>query len=463
MKSRKPNVVFILADDLGYGDLGLFGNELLCTPRLDDLGRSGIALTQHYSGSPLCAPARASLLTGRCNHRAGAVDVPSNRGLDRIALCERTMADVFAAGGYATGMIGKWHNGLHDMRFHPNARGFHEFTGFLNGGMDYHDWVLDRNGQSEHSDGRYLTDVFTDAAIDFVQRHRQESFLLYLAYNAPHLPLQAPEPLVAKYRALNGLTDEVATLYAMIERMDQGIGRVLDELERQGLTRNTIVVFTSDNGPWLRHGLSRFNGPFRGAKGDALEGGIRVPAIVRAPDHLPGGLRTDDMIHFCDWLPTLAGLAGVSTADTLPLDGYDVSSRLSGEPGNTPDVRFWQRNRYEPVLRCNGAMRDGPWKLVWPMRKGADWKDPDDNAAYHLGLTSAHRIMPIHAELPVREIGPVRDPQLYRVDLDPHEDNDLATEHPARVSAMTKAWDAWYDEVVADWSRAFAQSNECVP
>jgi len=177
----KPNIVFILADDLGYGDLGLFGNEIVRTPHLDALGREGVVLTQHYSASPLCAPARAALLTGRYNHRTGAVDVPSNRGLDRIALSEKTIGDIFGQAGYRTGMVGKWHNGLHDMRFHPNARGFSEFAGFLNGGMDYYQWVLDRNGSPEPSDGRYLTDVFTAEACDFIHRHREEPFLLYLA------------------------------------------------------------------------------------------------------------------------------------------------------------------------------------------------------------------------------------------------------------------------------------------
>ena len=459
MKQHPPNILFILADDLGYGDLGLFGNEKIRTPHLDELGHQGVVLTQHYSASPLCAPARAALLTGRYNHRTGAVDVPSNRGLDRIALSERTLGDVFAKSGYATGMIGKWHNGLHDMRYHPNARGFGEFAGFLNGGMDYRQWVLDRNGRPEKGDGRYLTDVFSEEAVDFIKCHRRNPFLLYLSYNAPHLPLQAPEKMIQFYRDQGDLTEEVSTLYAMIERMDEGIGRVLEEIERQGLARNTIVVFTSDNGPQPGPGLDRFNGPFRGAKGDALEGGIRVPAVVRAPDHLPSGLQVHDMIHFCDWLPTLVGLAGIPKETSLPLDGYDATCRLRGERGNIPDIRFWQRNRYEPLPRCNGAMRDGPWKLVWPMRKGGDWKDPDDNASYRMGMTAAHRILPVAAELPKMEITPAGNPQLFKVDVDPHEERDLSAEHPERIDTMTRAWDAWFEEVTAQWRSTFATNT----
>jgi arylsulfatase A len=149
----RPNVIVFLTDDQGYGDLGVFGNEQLQTPHIDRLAHEGVRLTQHYSGSPICAPARASFLTGRYNHRSGALSVESNRGLDRIALRERTNADYFKAAGYATGMIGKWHNGLHDLRYHPNNRGFDEFFGFLNGGMWYFDWIIEVNGRPRRSDG----------------------------------------------------------------------------------------------------------------------------------------------------------------------------------------------------------------------------------------------------------------------------------------------------------------------
>jgi len=488
-----PNIVFILADDLGYGDLGCFGNPIVRTPHLDRLANEGVALTQHYAASPLCAPSRAGLLTGRYNHRTGAVDVPSNRGLDRIDTREQTFADAFGACGYATGMVGKWHNGLHDLRFHPNARGFSEFTGFLNGGMDYYRWVLDRNGRSEPADGRYLTDVFTDEAVAFVQRHRREPFLLYVAYNAPHDPLQAPDALVRRYRESgDALTDEVCTLYAMIEQMDAGIGRILDALAKNGLADNTIVLFTSDNGPYLNGARQRYNGPFRGAKGDALEGGIRVPGIVRWPDGLPAGTQSHFMTHFCDWFPTLLSLAGqercrgeagqvarptaggneassgvgraISPAipqdrmGLLPLDGYDMSCRLRGEAGDVPDIRFWQRNRYEPVPRCNGAMRDGPWKLVWPMQPGGDDKEPDDTVPYRTGLTTGHRIMPIDATLPSRSVEPGTVPQLFNVETDPFEERNIASEHPERVATMTGAWDRWFEEMKAEWWPAYRRN-----
>jgi len=452
---NKQNIIFILADDMGYGDMAHFGNPYVRTPHLDGLARQGVTLTQHYSASPLCAPARAALLTGRYNHRTGAVDVPSNRGLDRIALNETTMADIFAAAGYATGMVGKWHNGLHDMRHHPNNRGFQEFLGFLNGGMDYYTWSLDRNGTTERSDGRYLTDVFSDEAVRFIDRHRDDSFFLYLAYNAPHQPLQAPEELIQHYRDRGGLTEEVCRLYAMIESMDAGIGRTLEALKQNGIEDDTIVVFASDNGPVLGGPLNRYNGPFQGSKGNCLEGGIRVPALVRWPGHLPTDLQSDHLIHFCDWLPTLASMAGIDVPPDLALDGYDVTCRLKGDAGDISDIRYWQRNRYEPVARSNAAMRDGPWKLLWPQRAGADSKDPADTGFYQQGLKgAAHWLMDIDASLPEREIGSAHAPRLFNIEEDPGEATDLAAQQESRVADMQRRWDQWFAEVREEWKQS---------
>lgn len=452
---QRPNVIVILADDLGYGDLACFGNPVVRTPHLDQLHGEGIALTQHYSASPLCAPARAALLTGRYNHRTGAVDVPSNRGLDRLSPEETTLADEFQAQGYVTGMVGKWHNGLHDRRHHPNSRGFREFVGFLNGGMDYYQWVLDRNGHPDAFDGRYLTDVLTDEAVGFVRRHCREPFFLYLAYNAPHAPLQAPEPLIDHYRSLGTLSEEVCRLYAMIEQMDKGIGQLLHTLDRLDLAQNTIVLFTSDNGPWLQGGYARYNGPFRGGKGEVWEGGIRVPAILRWPAELPCGWISDEPFHFCDWLPTLLDLAGLRRQGTLPLDG--VSQRrmlLQQGTAELPPRRFWQRNRYTPVERCNAAVREGCWKLVWPMREGADRKEPEDNVWYQRGLTEPHRCCPIDPSLPSWPVAPPAAPQLYDLPQDPGETHDLAADHPEEVARLSAAADAWFAEVSEEWRHA---------
>lgn len=459
MKPKQPNVIVIVADDLGYGDIAAFGNSIVQTPNLDRMAAEGVTLTQHYSASPICAPARASLLTGRYNHRTGAVDVPSNRGLDRIALSETTIADLFRSAGYATGMVGKWHNGAHDMRYHPNARGFDEFAGFLNGGMDYWQWVLDYNGTPRPSDCRYLTDVFSQEAVEFVRRHRKEPFFLYLAYNAPHAPLQAPEELVERYRRTGELTIAVSAIYAMIERMDAGIGQLNEALESLGLLDDTLVLFTSDNGPAMGGTgddcADRYNGPFSGNKYDVLEGGIRVPAIVRWPSGLRSGTCCDSLVHFTDWLPTLYGLTGGEAPDGLSLDGDNVISLLRGDrDADAIRARYWQWNRYEPVAHANAAMREGRWKLYWPPIPEAAEKDPADNVPYERFMLEAHAVMDIDTTRPPRSVPPPGAPRLFDLEADLAEQTDLSGAHPERVGEMRQKWDAWYEGVMADWRRA---------
>jgi len=198
----RPNIVLILADDMGYGDFGCFNYGTLET-----------------------------------------------RGLDRLALRELTIAELLKRAGYATGLVGKWHNGAYDSRYHPNQRGFDEFAGFSGGWQPYYQWNLDRNGSSSRADGRYLTDVFTEEATEFIHRHRVDPFFLHLAYNAPHFPFEAIEADAAPYKSSGNFTPAVSQIYAMIECMDRGIARVLDTLDRSGLADNTIVMFSSDNGP----------------------------------------------------------------------------------------------------------------------------------------------------------------------------------------------------------------------
>ena len=297
--SKKTNVLLIVADDMGYGDLGVFSEGRVRTPHLDRLVAEGVCMRQHYSGSPICSPARAALLTGRYPHRTGAIGQFEVYGLDRIALRETTLADMFKAAGYATGLVGKWHNGALDARFEPNARGFDEFAGFCGGWSDYYDWHLQTNSSIRKGDGTYLTEVLTRHACDFLDRHRAGPFFLMLTYSAPHSPFQAPAPLVERYLE-RGHDRIVATTYAMIEAMDSGIGQVLESLDRHGLADDTLVMFTSDNGPaffnppfMLGPGEStfneRFNAGLRGSKGWVYEGGIRVPMILRHPGPPAGG------------------------------------------------------------------------------------------------------------------------------------------------------------------------------
>ncbi len=454
MPLKTPNVIVFLTDDQGYGDLGIYGNPDLETPHIDRIGQEGVCLNQHYTGSPICAPARASFLTGRYNHRTGALSVESNRGLDRIALRESTIADVFKGGGYTTGMIGKWHNGLHDMQYHPNNRGFDEFVGFLNGGMHYWNWIIEYNGQPEQSDGRYLTDVFTDEAIGFIERHRAEPFFLYVAYNAPHLPLEAPEEDIRPFQEMGKFTRAVCQLYGMIRRMDICVGRVLEFLEKHGLEENTIVLFTSDNGP-LFHGegeacQKRYNGPFRGRKTDVLEGGIRVPGLIRWPAGLPRGRAFDGMLHFTDWMPTLLQACGIDDRPGLPLDGADVLGALRGEDGKIPTRRFWQFNRYDPIRNCNAAMRDKEWKLYWPRIEEAMKKLASDDPPYRKNFEVPHFTMDVSNPPVERELPPPGEPELYNIDEDPYENTDLAARHPDRVDRMKGELEAWFEAVEAD-------------
>jgi arylsulfatase A len=457
----RPNVVVVLADDMGYGDLGRFNGARSSTPTLDRLADEGACLTQCYSGSPVCAPSRATLLTGRYPQRTGSIDTLQGRGLDRIALSEATIADCFRAAGYSTGLVGKWHNGALDARFHPNARGFDEFAGFSGGASDYWDWALDLNGTETEGDGRYLTDVLTEHALGFVRRHRSEPFLLVVAYNAPHFPMQAPQELVDRYVDA-GETLGAALTYAMIEVMDSGVGRIDETLSDLGLADDTIVVFASDNGPYLGEvqgvSLDRYTHGWRGAKHYVFEGGIRVPALVRWPAGLQAGRTVREMVHFADWLPTLAAAARVSLPDGVALDGDDIGPVLAGETGEVRPERFWQCNRYAPRIEGNSAMRDGDWKLVRPaIPELMQVSEPDRAIDRALNYRQPGRITSIdRSPLPEIDPGPPPAPLLFDLAVDPFEEQDRASEEPERVRRMGEALDRWFESVERERATAAA-------
>jgi len=451
--SSRPNIIVILADDMGYGDIGAFGNAAVHTPALDRLARQGIALRQHYSASPVCAPARAGLLTGRYPHRTGAIDTLEMRGLDRLALREITLADALRAAGYATGLAGKWHLGALDARYHPNRRGFDEFAGFRGGWQDYWKWTLDCNGATRPADGRYLTDVFTDQAVQFIRRHRGRPFFLHLAYNAPHFPLQAPQEDLAPFAGR--FTPAVSLIYAMNRRMDAGIGRVLETLEELGLAQNTIVLFASDNGPDMGgqgdNCAARYNANLAGSKLYVLEGGIRVPAIVRWPAGLPGGREVHDVVHFNDWLPTLLSAAGAGLPAHRQLDGVDALPVLRGDKRHIDPVRFWQWNRYTPLVSCNAAMRDGRWKLVRPALREAMWITDADAEMDKRAKYEPHAVGGLCREPePARNVPDPPPPMLFDLEADPCERNDLAGQHPQRVAGMLRELERWFESVERD-------------
>jgi arylsulfatase A len=451
---RKPNIVLILADDMGCGDIGAFNFGTSQTPVLDSLLEDGAWLTQHYAGSAVCAPSRAALLTGRYPQRTGTIDTQVDYGLRDMAARERTIADLLRQNGYATGHIGKWHLGWRNPGCRPLNRGFDEAISLET--THHWDWVINRNGKREESDGRYLADVLNDEAVGFIHRHQNEPFFLYLAHFAPHTPLLAPEQDIEPFRR-QGLSEELSTLYGMIRCMDRGIGRVLDELDRVGLRENTLVIFSSDNGPqfatsWTdRYRIERYNFGFRGHKDLVCEGGIRVPAIIRWPAGLKVHGAIHDVTHFCDWLPTLLAAAGMALPkDNLPLDGRSLLPLLRGEQAELPERRFWQFSRYYPTAYHNAAVRDGDWKLVRPvMGDGVDGPV--------LGILKPRGIVePPHQFIEdtpyIPQLPPGLPAQLFNLRTDPQELHDLAAQYPDRVERMEQMLDDWFYAVMTDYT-----------
>ena len=451
----KPNVVMILVDDMGYGDFGVFSDGRTVTPNLDRLVGEGVCLTQHYAASCVCNPSRASLLTGRYPHRTGSVDTLDWRGLDRLALREVTLADVLRQAGYATGLMGKWHLGALDPRYHPQRRGFGEFVGFRGGWQDYYRWNLDEGDHVRPADGRYLTDVLSDEAVDFIGRHREEPFFLNLCYNAPHTPLQAPEEDIQPFTASGRFNKGLCILYGMIRRMDAGLGRVLAALDRHGLTENTILWFSSDNGPQFSGTgemcIRRPNCGFHGNKGTVYEGGIRVPAVVRWPAGLSGARHEDAMVHMTDWLPTLCSMVGVDAPRDVQLDGVDSSDVLRGEACKAPTRRFWQWNRYTPVMTSNAAFRDGDWKLVRPAI-AESMHIPEDDLRWNSIMRYEPERLPeiVRAPEPARVVPAPGPPELYNLADDPLEQVDLADSEPDRARRMLTELESWFEEVESE-------------
>lgn len=419
--SRPPNVIFILADDMAVGDLARLNGGRTRTPNLDRLVAGGVWFNSAYSASAVCAPARAALLTGRFPHRTGVVSLDLNREpeLTQLHRDEVTLADVFGANGYVTGLIGKWHVGSGG-DYHPLRRGFAEFEGFFGSDeMTYNRYTLDVQGTKQEVSDKYLTDDLSARAINFVRRHQGQPFFLHLAHYAPHRPLGAPEAAIAPYLK-QGLDKKTATIYAMIEIMDRGIGELMEELGRLGLRENTLVIFASDNGPDPIPG-PRFNLGLRGTKYEIYEGGLRVPLVFSWPSKFAAGER-QALVHFTDIFPTLVELAGLKPLPAAkPLDGVSLVAVLAGRGDRTDIARFWQWNRAQPNYTHNAAMRDGEWKLVRP-------------------YVTRNAIARDSALAPV----------LYNLRTDPLETTDVADRHPERYARMKAALAAWSHEVEND-------------
>ena len=451
---RPPNIVVVMADDLGFGDIGCCNFGTTRTPAIDSLVGDGALLTQHYSASPICAPARAAFLTGRYPQRSGVIDTFAHRATDRISRCERTIGDLLGEAGYATGLVGKWHSGALGPDYHPNQRGFAEFVGFRGAGQDYWQWRLERNGVPFPADGRYLTDVLSTEAAQFVRTHRREPFFLVVAYTAPHGPFQAPADAIRTAGTLAHPT-VLETIVAMVERMDAGIASLLDELQRWHLLDDTLVLFTSDNGPWMREGsvaetTVRYNIGLAGGKELVHEGGIRVPTIVRWPTGISEHGPVHAVSHFTDWVPSLLAVAGHGEARRLPGDGVDLMPSLRGEPLERTPPRFWQWSRYGPTPFANAAVRDGDWKLRYPAVPELFAILPSDPAEERRLAADPEHYRPRHdLEWPDRRYER-QTPELFDLTTDPGEQHDLAGHHPQRVAGMEQQLTDWYASVESE-------------
>ncbi len=364
-KSTPPNIVIILADDQGWGDLSLNGNTQLQTPHIDSLARDGAQFDRFFV-CPLCSPTRAEFLTGRYHARCGVRGVST--GQERMNLDEKTMADAFKAAGYATGAFGKWHNGS-QWPYHPNARGFDEYYGFTSGHWgEYFDPPLEHNGQMVRGKG-YIADDLTSHAIQFIEEHQRRPFFCYLPFNTPHSPFAVPDADWQRFkdkpitqRGSDGdkeTVDITRCVLAMSENLDQNVGRVLQKLNDLKLTDNTIVIYFSDNGP----NSKRFNGGMKGIKGSTDEGGVRAPFVIRWPEKIKPHTTIHPIAAAIDLLPTLTKLAGVPLPSARPLDGIDLSPLLLGTANDLPDRMIFSQQNAQVSVRTQQFRLDNRGEL----------------------------------------------------------------------------------------------------
>jgi arylsulfatase A-like enzyme len=337
--ARSPNVIVILTDDQGWGDLSVHGNTNISTPNIDRLASQGMALDRFYV-CPICSPTRAEFMTGRYNPRTGVKS--ASRGEERMDLDETTVFEDFKTAGYKTAAFGKWHNGMQPP-YHPNARGIDEYYGFCSGHWGhYYSPMLEHNGKIVTGEG-FVIDDFTTRAMNYIEEHQEEPFFVYLPYCTPHSPMQVPDrwwkkfenhdlPLRARKDQQENLSHARAAL-AMCENIDWNVGRLIKKLDDLEIAENTIVIYFSDNGP---NGF-RWNADMKGKKGSVDEGGVRSPFFIRWPEKIEAGGKTDTISGSIDLKPTLLDLAGISDTGTLPMDGVSLKPLLFENAENWPD------------------------------------------------------------------------------------------------------------------------------
>ena len=420
--ASRPNVVLIFADDLGYGDVGCYGAKGYETPNIDRLAKEGVRFTDFYVAQAVCSASRAALLTGRYPNRVGIVGALGPGAKNGIRADELTLAEVFKSRGYATAIYGKWHLGDRDP-YLPTDHGFDEYFGLPYSNDMWPDHPTNKNfpplplmeGKKvvqTQPDQRQLTTSYTQRAVSFIDRHKSEPFFLYVPHSMPHVPLFVSEQFAG--RTERGLFGDV------IAEIDWSVGQVLEALKRNGLEDNTLVIFSSDNGPWLSYGDHAGSaGPLREGKGTTFEGGVRVPAVFRWPAKIAAGTTCGEPAMTIDLLPTVATLIGAEIPAGHVLDGRDIGPLLRGESGaRSPHEAlyfYWDRQLQ--------AVRSGKWKLHFPHgyrtmtnKRGAG------------GMPGDYR--PARIEL-----------ALYDLQADPGETTNVAAQHPEVVERLTRLAD----------------------
>jgi arylsulfatase A-like enzyme len=376
-KAAPPNIVVVLTDDQGWGDLSVNGNKNLSTPNIDQLARDGASFDRFYV-CPVCSPTRAEFLTGRYHLRSGVFS--TSAGGERIDLDEKTIGDTFKAAGYATAAFGKWHNGM-QYPYHPNGRGFDEYYGFCSGHWgDYFSPPLEHNGRIVKGVG-FVIDDFTNKAMQFIETNKDKPFFVYLPFNTPHSPMQVPDRFWKKFAgkelemrnrdAKKENVPHTLAALAMCENIDWNVGRIVKKLDELKLAENTIVVYFCDNGP----NGSRWNGGMKGRKGSTDEGGVRSPLFVRWPKTIPAGREVKQISGAIDLLPTLADMAGVKVASNKELDGISLKSRLlEGDDKPSDRLIFSHWNRKVSV-RSQQFRLDNKGKLFDVTKDPGQYKD----------------------------------------------------------------------------------------
>jgi arylsulfatase A-like enzyme len=424
--AERPNIVFILADDLGYTDVGCYGSGYYQTPRIDRMAAEGMRFTDGHTCGPNCQPTRAALMSGQYGPRSGVYTVGSIDRFDwpsrplrpvdnvtELAPDKITIAEALKAGGYATGMFGKWHLGQ-DAAHHPSAQGFDE--AIVSMGKHFN---FETNPRTEYPEGEYLADFLTDRATDFIRRHRDEPFFLYVTHFGVHSPHEAKPELIEQFRNVPPAGGHDNPTYAaMIASVDESVGRILDLLDELKLSENTLVIYSSDNGGvggYERIGIQAKgptdNAPLKGGKGTLYEGGHRVPYIFRWPGKVAAGTENATPIISIDLYPTLLEVAGIDAPVDYPLDGTSYLSLLKGEPAGDRPPLYWHFPGYLGAQQSTwrttpgSVIRVGDWKLLEYFEDG------------HL--------------------------ELYNLRDDLGETHNLASAEPARAAELHQQLEAW--------------------